>query len=305
MDQGTTNKEVAGAAASRPPASTGRFSAAAAAWSLDRTLRAARKREKTLLAEAGVLLFAAQPDAVRNQAGAAPLLATITAVAAEISSLDAALKKSLDQDRADYAKASQLMRWVVVGRGFLDRWILGDRLRNHRRERARLDVELGALAFDGAHDPLLAHLSPAVKDGVSLARANIATAEAERVAILAPWGGKALPPWLDTAVGEIREFLVHFWDQLSRRLFLRVPAIGALVAGWWIANHYTDNTLERIQRSMGFGGRAHLSPHTLSLLKFWVPIATAAFCTYAVATIAKRVQRKYALPKENATPASP
>ncbi len=273
-----------------------RLSAMAAAWSCDRRLRAAQKRERALLTSAGEDIVASLPLVDLPQADAQALRARIADVILQANTLDLALGHSLDKDRQDYAKASQLMRWVVVGRGFLDRWILKDRIRFHRRERAGLSHDLGVLVFDGDHESLLATIPSPLRNGVESVRAEVTSAQAERVQIVAPWNGHVLPPWLATAVEETREFVRHFWDQLSRRLFLRVPAIGALVAGWWIANHYTDSTLERIQRSMGFGGRAHLSPDTLALLKFWLPILTAAVFTYLVATIAKRVQRKYALP---------
>jgi hypothetical protein len=281
-----------------------RFAAAVSAAQWNHRIRKAQARERKALVEAGAALAASPSPAVASDPAAQALRVKIDEMEVTATELRTAMETSLGKDREDWGRATQLMRWVVVHRGLLDRWILRDRMKYQRREADKLRRELGALAFDGAHDVLRALVPDAMRGGIEKARADIASAQAARAQRLAPWHGEPLPGWMYVAVRETREFLKHFWDQLSRRLFLRVPAIGALVAGWWIANHYSDSTLERIQRSMGFGGREHLSAETLAALKFWMPILCAAVCTYIVSAIAIRIQRKYAAPKENVTRAS-
>jgi hypothetical protein len=270
-----------------------RLGAVVAAARFDHRIRAAGKRERRFLLEAGVALAGSASHVVTGDAEVQGLKRKIDDMEITGAELRAEMDASLQKDRKDWARATQLMRWVVVGRGWLDRWIVRDRMKYHRREADARKRELGALAFDGHHPALLAVLPDTVRDGVTGARAEVAAAQAARAQRLAPWNGRPLPAWLAVAARETREFLKHFWEQLSRRLFLRVPAVAALVVGWWLANHYTDSTLERIQRSMGFGGRAHLSPETLAALKFWLPLLAAAFCTYVVSAIALRIQKKY------------
>lgn len=294
MDQPLTQDSVPVNDAQAPSGLGARLGAVLAIVAIDRRIRAARSRERKLLADAGKEIVASTPLVDLPQADAQALRSRISDVILQINDLNIALGHSLGKDREDYAKASQLMRWIVVGRGFLDRWILRDRVRWHRREQARLSHDLGVLVFDGAHDALLVVVPTAICDGVANLRANIASEQSNRALRLAPWSGQPLPGWLTAAARECRTFLRHFWEQLSRRLFLRVPAIGALVASLWIAHHYTGSTLERIQYSMGLGGRPHMNPETLRLLKFWVPIVIAAICTYATTSIATAVQRKYA-----------
>ena len=279
-----------------------RLKAVVAAAQFDRRIRVAEKRETRLLSGAGAALAAALSSVASADAAAVALRAKIDEMEVTATELGAAMEASLGKDREDWARATQLMRWVVVHRGLLDRWILRDRMKYQRRETDRLRRELGAMALDGNHPALEAAIPQPIRDDIVAARTEIAAAQAARAQCLAPWNGQPLPRWMSVASHEAGEFLKHFWDQLSRRLFLRVPAVGALVAGWWIANHYTDSTLERIQRSMGFGGRAHLSPETLALVKFWVPILAATACTYVVSAIAIRVQRKYAAPPPGNTP---
>jgi hypothetical protein len=280
-----------------PASGTGsRFRAAFASFSLDGKIRAARKREKKFMTDAGTDIVASMPLVDLPQADAQALRDRIGDIVLEMNALDLALRGSLEKDRQDYAKASQLMRWIVVGRGLLDRWILKDRVRFHLRERARLSHELGALAFDGTHDPLLNDVPAPIREGVVKARADIAAARSERAKLLAPWNGEPLPPWLATAVRETRAFFRHIWEHLSKRLFLRAPAIAALIVAWWIANHYTASFTERLRHSMGFGGRAPMDPGTLAQIKFIAPILAAALCSYLMSLVAVHVQRKYATP---------
>jgi hypothetical protein len=265
---------------------------------IDRRLRAAKQRERGHAAQAGAVLFASTSLPVVNAVDAGPLRRQIAPLVAHMATLDEAMQASLDKDRRDYARASQLMRWIVVARGILDRWILRDRVRHHRHERDRLTQELGLLAVDGAHPDLAAALPDSLRESFARGRTAADAAQRERAALLAPYQGSLLPAWMAEAVKDTRPLMHHILEQFTRRLFLRVPAIGALLAGWWLVHTYTDSTFESIQHNLGLGGRAHMSPGLLKFLRFFVPLLAAAVCAYAVNIIAVMVQRKYALPAE-------
>ena len=275
-----------------------RVSALIAALRGDHRIRVATDRARRSLTEAGAALAGSSTPAVAKDAAAAALCKGIHDFDVTTDDLRAALDASLDADRQDWARATPLMRWVIVFRGWLDRWIVRDRIKYHRHAADNLRRELGELAFDGIHEALSADVPPPIRDGITMARADIVAAQVARAQRLAPWNGRPLPMWLDTAVRETREILRHVWLVLKGRFFLSVPAIGALVASWCIAFYFTDSTIERIRRGIGFGGRHHLSAGSLSALKFWLPVLAAGLCAYAVSTIARRIHRKYAPPPD-------
>ena len=269
------------------------WAAAFSSLSLDRRLRAASKVERKLLVDAGKHLSAlpepAQPDlqALKDR---------ITPEIDLLASLRSELKHSLENDRRDYKKASQLMRWVVIARGMLDRLILRDRIRSHRKECDQMMHDLGLLACDGQHDAAHAALPEGLRHGLQGSRRDIAALREERTALLAPWNGQAWPEWLANGIRETKELGHHIGSQISRKLFLRTPALGALIAAWWIANTYTSNSLEMIGQKLGFGGRTAISHQTLERMSFWVPIFAAGLASYLTTVLAKQVQKKYAPP---------
>ena len=275
--------------------SVSRFSAALSSLSLDQRIRTAAKRERNLLVDAGTHLFESTEPL---PADAQPAKDRVKTLADVMATLGSELAQSLSNDRRDYKKASQLMRWVVVGRGFLDRWILHDRLRSHRKERKIALRALGEIPFDGQHNALRDTLPATLRDDVLRIRTIIDATREERTRLLAPWNGKAFPDWLTDAVREARVLSLHVWEQVARRLFLRLPASAALIAGWWVAHHYTANALEVLGQKLGFGGRTAISYQTLQRLTFWLPILAAALCSYITNFLAKQVQKKYAPPED-------
>jgi hypothetical protein len=293
MSQETTQPQTAQNGNGRP-AQPSRFQAAMKSFALDRRICRAQADEKKILAESGEKLSAAGDSPAANHPDTRELCERVRAAAAQLATLDDALKQSLENDRCDFAMASQLMRWIVITRGISDRWILRDRMRHHRREHAELSYNLGRVAFDGSHETLCGALPGEIRKGVETARAEAEAARAERENLLAPWHGEPLPPFLATAAGELCTFLRHLWKQLSSKLFMRAPALAALVAGWWIAHHYTTSTIETIRHSLGLGGRKPIDAETLRRMSFWIPIVAAAFCSWICAFIASRIQRIYA-----------
>jgi hypothetical protein len=214
------------------------------------------------------------------------------------ATVGAALEQSLATDRRDFAGASDLARWAVVGRGVLERVVLRERARRAQRERAELERELGRTAFDGAHPELRRHLPDADASELAAARSEVDAAAVLEKHLCEPYGGEPLPAWLRSVLNETRSFFRHVWKQLSSRLFLRAPAIAGLFAGWWIARTFTDSALESLLHDVGLGGRRGISATTMSWLSFWLPLVAAALCSYLGAFVATRVQRRYA-PREN------
>lgn len=271
------------------------WAAAFSSLSLDWRIRAASKRERKLLVDAGNQLFAlpepAQPElqAIKDR---------IKPEVELMASLRSELKHSLENDRRDYKKATQLMRWIVIARGGLDRLILRDRIRSHRKDCDRLLCELGALASDGQHESALAALPETLRRGIGNMQRDLASLREQRTTLLAPWNGQAWPEWLANVIRETRELGQHIGAQISRKLFLRTPALGALIAAWWIANTYTSNSLEMIGQKLGFGGRTAISHQTLERMSFWVPILAAGLASYLTTLLAKQVQKKYAPPDQ-------
>lgn len=280
-----------------------RFGTIIAIRRLDRSIRKARHVESVLVSDAGAAIAESTAPAVAADAAAQELRARIASIVRHMAALDGALDDSFKKDQQDYAQATQLMRWVVVARGILDRFILKDHVRYDRHERERLTRELGLLAGDPAHAALLEAVPVSLRDALAMVRAEAESLQQERERRLAPWHGEALPGWLTTIQCEGQTFLRFVWKQLLGKIFLSAPALGAMVGAWWIAHAYTDDRFERALHRMGLSGRDYMSPETLRLLKFCVPILAGAFCAYLVATISVRVQRKYAL-KDEGTPST-
>lgn len=263
---------------------------------LDWRIWTARRRESRLVSVAGAAVVESALPAVAADSGVEELRRRITSAVQEKAAVEKELGDSLNRARRDYARASSLMCWIIVARGVLDDWIVKDRRLYHRREHDRLTYELGLLVADGRHEHLRDAIPGPVLEGLAKTRADIESAGRCRADLVAPWNGHPLPRWLGAAVYGVFAFIPHLWKQLRGRIFLSMPALGAMAAGWWITHMYTDSTLERIQHSCNLGGRAYMDPHTLQRLKFWLPILAAAMCSFLVALITSRVRRKYEPP---------
>jgi hypothetical protein len=276
-----------------------RLRIASEAARLERSKRDAERREEAALQRAGAELFQ-RLRAARTQpasgGSARDTLDALNEIDQRMVSLSTALDRSLESDRLDFRSASQLGRWLVIGRGILERMVLRDRMRADRRVRAQREQELARHALDEADPTLRAQLSDAAVTEVGAARAERDSAAAVRARILEPYGGEPLPHALRVALRETRTFFRYVWDQLSSKIFLRAPAVAGLIAGWLVAHAYTDSALEGLGHTLGFGGRKPISAETMRWLTFVVPLFAAALFSYFAAFIAARVEQRYAPP---------
>jgi hypothetical protein len=127
------------------------------------------------------------------------------------------------------------------------------------------------------------------------ARDDAAGARAERAKLLEPFHGEPLPSWLAASLREVRVFLGYLWDQLSKRFFLRAPALAGLLVGWWLGRHFSDSTAASwVHEHIGFDVRGRSEVEAKERLAFWLPLFAAALCSYIASFVALRVQRKYA-----------
>lgn len=210
--------------------------------------------------------------------------------------LQTAIRASLEEDRADYASASARVRPIVVLRGIAARAVLRDRLRAARRTREETRERLGKAAVESAvnvsREPFVADALARARE----ARARLSGLVAQRAALLAPFGGSALPDWIHGAIREISAFGSAFLRVLRNQIVPRLPALPALAAGWWVANAFTDSELAAALHSWGIvhGPRWAVSTETFEALRFWLPIVAAAVCAFVGDRVGARIRARYA-----------
>ena len=258
-------------------------------WQLHRLSRA----EKDALIDAGAAILAAPVEDGRTpDVEEAAMRARAVVIESKAGSLDKLLADKLETDRRDYAEASPLTRWLVVGRSYFDRWIAYDEVRQGRKERRAMALKIGTRAFAG--ESVLHALVPQdLADKVESVRAEQVAKRGQRDALNAAYQGSAIPRPLVAVGREIGVFFAFVAKQLKLRIFLRAPAVAALFAGWWVGRTYTDSVVERFQRALGLGGRKPIDPDTLQTLQFWIPLLAAAACAYLMAFVALRVHRRF------------
>jgi hypothetical protein len=181
---------------------------------------------------------------------------------------------SIEADRIDLRRVAAWIKPVVVTRGVCTRLVL----RHQRRAvRGQLDARheaLGAGAVRlgmGVARPELMH-----------ARAGLGRVQAELEQRLAAFGGTAHPAWTARAGAEAVGFGRAILSQLRAHLLPKAPALAGMVAGWWIANTFTDSPVHSVLRSVGIGrGGTHVvSGSTYKAMHFWLPLLAAALCAY-------------------------
>jgi hypothetical protein len=210
--------------------------------------------------------------------------------------LQTAIRASLEEDRADYAGASARARPFVVLRGVAARAVLRDRLRAARRTREETRERLGKAAVEStgnvSREPFVADALGRARE----ARSRLSALVAQRAALLAPFGGSALPDWLHGAARESSAFGSAFLRVLRDQCIPRLPALAALAAGWWVANTFTDSELAAALHSwgIGHGPRWSVSTETFEAMRFWFPIGAAAVCALAGDRLTARIRARYA-----------
>ena len=269
-------------------------------WRLDRELARARHTEERALAGVGrgfrqthALLSSTLPAAVGSA------FARAAALEGRHQTLSARLGASLEADRQDYTDtASAWGRWLIVARGVLERLVLREEARRAQHELPAHLAELGALALG---DPELAARIPAEqRSAVEEARAVLGRLERERTTLLEPYHGELVPRWLALLARELRTFSTFLWVELTKRFFLRLPALAAMTVAWWLTHAYTTSSFESNFRKATGHGRTGISEETMERLQFWLPILAAALVAYLSTHIAERVRRRYLLDRAKA-----
>ncbi len=276
-----------------------RWNTAFAAWRVDRQLAAARRRAASARERAGRAFretTSTHPGSLPEPVGAA--LARVSALEDRRQALVSRLAASFETDRRDYTDtASAWGRWLVVVRGALDRLVLREEARRARRELPRHYLELASFALV---DPELAlHIPADLRSEVELARESIQRAERERAALIDPVGGEPAARWLLALRREGRTFVAFVWTELSKKLVLRLPAIGAMLVAWWIARNYTTSWVEAGWHDLTGKGRKGISDAAMERMHFWLPLLAAAFVAYLSTYVSKRVRRRYLLDRSS------
>lgn len=260
---------------------------------LNRRLRRLRKEETAALAQAGRLFRTALEPGATPGAGVSKALAEVIELEERARVLAERLAGSLEGDRRDFrATGSALGRGLIVARGILDRLVLRDEAGSARRELPERQIELGRRVASDAD----AHARLPAADRQRLLEAGAARArtEAERTELLAPLGGSAWPAWVRACLAELRTFGLFLQDELVKKVYLRLPALAAMAAAWWITQRYTDSRFETRLNHFTGEGRAGLSSGEYELLSFWLPLVASALVAHVLALVARRIRRRYA-----------
>jgi hypothetical protein len=212
--------------------------------------------------------------------------------------LETALRASLEEDRADFGAVSSWGRPFVVIRGVAARFVLRDRLRLARRTRDEARERLGKAALDRLvnlpKDPFVVDAANRARE----ARARLSQVATARAALLEPFGGALLPEWIGALGRETSAFASAFVRVFGNQVVPRMPALAGMAAGWWVTSTFTDSAFVATLHSWGIGAgpRWAVSTETFDALRFWVPIAAAAVCSYVGNRFAKRLRERYAPP---------
>jgi hypothetical protein len=272
-----------------------RAGAAVHAARLEIQMKRAEQREREALARAGALLAASEREPASGEPQA--LVAEGRRLRLALEAHSAAIARSLEADRAEYAAVAGWMRPLVVLRGLSARAVLRHRVARCERELRSLHERLGAaaLAEPGAAG---ASVPGTLAETTRGARAERETALAEWTQRLEAFEGTALPPWLGWVADEGKALGRSFVKQLHGQFLPRASALAGLAAGWWVAHTYTDSRPRSLLRSIGIGhGGTHVvSGDTYRAMSFWLPIAAAAVCAYLGDRIARWVRQRYQAP---------
>jgi hypothetical protein len=269
-----------------------RWKAVYASWELDLKVARLRREETAALAQAGRRFRTASMEA-----GAAPsepvarALASVAELEEHARALAERLAASLEGDRRDYrTTGSEIGRWLIVARGILDRLVLRDEAWRAKRELPGRQIELGKRVAEDAE--ALARLPAEDRQRALETRAAVEAARAERVALLAPYGGETLPGWLRVTLAEVGSLGSFLKEELTKKVYLRLPALTAMAAAWWVTQRFTSATTSPFH-FWNSDERTHVSESSLELLSFWLPLVAAALIAYLIATLTKRVRRRY------------
>ena len=257
--------------------------ASRAAWSG----RQARRGRRLAWIELGGVLAG---DAVAPVPELQPGRDEVVRLEAEGAALQVVADASFARDRADYAAVTGWVRPVVVARGAADRVVIHSRQRVLRKQRSLACARLGSLAEESDA------LTGTAKELAARARTLHAAAEAadaNRRRELERLGRS----WIvfTALLAEIVVLGKAVLRQLRNRV-PTVPSIAGMAVGWWFASSFTDSSFSATLHSLGVGsGPIHaVRAETYSAMQFGLPLAAAAFCSYAGTRVSDWFARRYA-----------
>ncbi len=270
------------------------FHVLAQVWQLDRLRSRIRRQATTALLRAGEVMAQGSPSNLDDRAR------TLFQVAQEklrlLKMRKEAKESSLSVDQNDYAVASRWARPLVIVRGLAARAVLRDQIRKGRRELRSAYLNLATYAFDDDIQPLRASVPDALANQVIAMRAEAARAMLKRDALVAPFGGRALPRLSHWIAREIALFASITATELKNRFLLRLPAFAGLVVGWWIPRTFSQSRSPGILRLLGIGqtGKRYLPPDTFRRLSFWLPVLASIVCAYLASRLGAFIRKRYA-----------
>ena len=270
-----------------------RWKSVYAAWDLDLKLARLSREETAALAQAGRRFRTASLElAPAPSVPVARALAGVAELEEHARALAERLAGSLEADRRDYREAgSDLSRWLIVARGILDRLVLRDEAWLARHRLPERQVELGRRVV--ADPTTLEYLPAEDRQRVLEVQAALARTQAERAELLAPYGGEILPAWLRIALAEVRIFAAFVKEELTKKVYLRLPTLAAMAAAWWVTQRFTSSRFETSLNHFTGEGRTGLPEAALGLISFWLPLVVAALAAYVLSTLSKRLRRRY------------
>jgi hypothetical protein len=250
---------------------------------LDLRRRHLQRQERAALRRLGEEIARAPDQGGHEELGR--MIAQIGEADRRLAALAAASEASVETDRADLRRVAPWVRPVVVTRGVCTRLVLRHQRRAGRRLLGPRYEALGELAVRSGRGVA----RPELMD----ARAALGRVRTELERRLAPFGGTAHPAWTARAGAEAAGFGRAILIQLRAHLLPKAPALAGMMAGWWIANTYTDSQVRSVLRSVGIGsGGTHVvSGSTYRAMHFWLPLLAAALCAYLGERIAGYYRR--------------
>ena len=189
--------------------------------------------------------------------------------------LERLLAVSLARDRADFGAVAPWAQPLVVLRGLLDRAVLRALRRRTAVDREAAYVEAGRASLDSAQGVLA--------ESARQARESLRQAEAG----LAP---------LPMVAREAHHFSRYVFVEMRILLLPRIPALAGLLAGFWIAQTFTDSQFTATLHAWGIGSgpRHAVRSETLRAMNVAVPLLAAALSSYAGSRLAALVKARYA-----------
>ncbi len=213
----------------------------------------------------------------------------------QLAALSDAKATSLEDDRRDYFAVSSWARPMVIARGLSARTVLRNRIARARRDLRMRYRRLAAHGFEEQISALCGAVPAELIGAVQESRAELEIAASERAQLVAPFGGRALPPLCHWIAREIAIFLDFSVREVKNRILPRLPALAGLAVGWWIAQTFTDSRAHGLLQMLGLGrsGKRYVAADTLKAMNFWLPLLTSLVCAYLASRVGALIRHRY------------